>query len=169
MKHLVFGFLLFLYSGLQAQELNKVIIDPDLNREILVGWVDRAGISSKDYLSNEQQKMDAYQADAEAISYLKEAFSADKSLRILVVFGTWCGDSKMNVPDFFKVADLAQISNVKYLAVNRKKNANGVDMSKMHIERVPTFIVYRGDNEIGRIIENPNYTLENDLVAILKK
>ncbi len=169
MKQLVLGFLLLLFTSIQAQELNKAIIDPDLNREILEGWVNRAGISSKDYLSQEQLKIDAYQANAEAISYLKEAFSADKSLHVLVVFGTWCGDSKANVPDFFKVAELAQITNVKYLAVNRRKNANGVDMSKMNIELVPTFIVYRGDTEIGRIIENPNYTLEDDLVSIVKK
>lgn len=168
MKQIVLGFFLFFIVSLQAQELNKVIIDPDLNREILVGWVDRTGISSKDYLGHEQEKQDDYQADAEAISYLKEAFAADKSLRVLVVFGTWCGDSKVNVPDFFKVAELAQITNVSYLAVNRKKKADGVDMSIMNIDLVPTFIVYRGENEIGRIIENPDYSLEDDMVSILK-
>ena len=169
MKQVVLGFLLVLFMGVQAQDLNKVIVDPDLNREILCGWIDRSGISSNDYLEDEQLKYDAYSADNESIEFLKSAFSADESLSILVVFGTWCGDSKANVPDFFKVADLAQISNVKYLAVNRKKSAGEIDMSAMDIQLVPTFIVYRGDIEIGRIIENPIYTLENDLVSILKK
>jgi len=169
MKQIVLGFFLLFIVSVQAQELNRVIIDPDLNREILVGWVDRAGISSKDYLGNEELKYEAYQVNKEEVAYLKNAFSADKNLRVLVVFGTWCGDSKANVPDFFKVAALAEISNVNYLAVNKKKKAENVDMSKMNIERVPTFIVYRGDIEIGRIIENPDSTLEADLVSILKK
>lgn len=169
MKRTILGLMLVLFIGAQAQELNKVIVDPDLNREILIGWVDRAGISSKDYLENEQQKYDEYSPNAEAIEYLKETFSKDPDLHILVVFGTWCGDSKMQVPEFFKVADLAKISNIKYLAVNRKKLAGAIDMSGMDIQRVPTFIVYKGKKEIGRIIESPSYTLEDDLVSILKK
>lgn len=169
MKKLVLGFFSVLFFGANAQELNKVIIDPDLNREILIGWVDRAGIASKDFLENGQEKYDAYTSDNESIKYLKDAFSADKKLHVLVVFGTWCGDSKANVPDFFKVADQANITKVKYLAVNRKKKAGDIDMSKLDIQFVPTFIVYKGDVEIGRIIESPSYTLEHDLVEMLKK
>jgi len=152
-----------------AQEACKMIIDPDLNREILFGWVDRSDIASKDYLEDEKLKYDAYPADNESVNLIKKAFLADKNLHILVVFATWCGDSKMHVPDFFKIADLAQIEKVKYLAVNRKKNAGDIDMSKMDIQRVPTFIIYRGDMEIGRIIESPEYTIENDLVKIISE
>ena len=169
MKQIVLSIFMLLFMGAQAQEINKVIIDPDIDREILFGWVDRAGIASKDFLIDEQQKYDAYTADKESIVYLKKTFLADQSLSILVVFATWCGDSKEQVPDFFKIADQAKISNVKYLAVNRKKKAGNIDMSQMDIQLVPTFIVFKGDIEIGRIIETPIYTLENDLVAILKK
>lgn len=169
MKKIISGFIMLLFIGVQAQEINQVIFDPDANREILFGWVDREGTISQDFLENEQQKYDAYVADMESIAYLKNAFAEDKSLNILVVFATWCGDSKAHVPDFYKVADLAQLANIKYLAVNRKKNAGDIDMSKMDIQLVPTFIVYKGDTEIGRIIESPWYSLENDLVSILKK
>ncbi|MDA3907151.1 MAG: thioredoxin family protein [Bacteroidales bacterium] len=169
MKKFVLGFFLMLLLGGCKQQLNKVIIDPDLNREILIGWVNREGIASKDFLEDEQLKYKAYQADPELITILKTTFESDESLNILVVFATWCGDSKYQVPDFFKIADLAQIKEVKYLAVDRKKNAEDIDMSKMDIQLVPTFIVYQGDIELGRIIESPSYTLENDLVSILKK
>ncbi|HAG16354.1 MAG TPA: thioredoxin [Bacteroidales bacterium] len=168
MKKIVLGLFLFLSIGIYAQELNKVIIDPDLNREILIGWVNREGISSKDYLVNEQLKYEAYEANPEALKFITKAFSKEKSLRILVVFATWCGDSKMHVPEFFKVADLANIKKVKYLAVSRKKTAQDIDMSKMDIQRVPTFIVYKGKTELGRIIESPNENIENDLVRILQ-
>jgi len=169
MKKIISGFFLLLMFSAQAQELNKVIVDPDLNREILIGWVDRVGTASQDFLEDEQLKYDAYPADAESVAFLKNAFLEDESLSILVVFATWCGDSKAYVPDFFKVADIAQVANVKYLAVNRKKKAGDIDLSAMDIQLVPTFIVYKGDVEIGRIIESPSYSLENDLVSILKK
>ncbi len=169
MKRIAAVFLFLLFMGAQAQELNKVIVDADLNREILIGWVDRDGTASKDFLEDEQLKYEAYSADIESIKFLKSVFKADKNLNVLVVFGTWCGDSKAHVPDFFKVADLADINNVKYLAVNRKKKAGDIDMSAMDIQFVPTFIVYKGDIEIGRIIESPEYSLENDLVSIIKK
>jgi len=169
MKTIVSGLFMLLFIGAQAQEMNQVIFDSDVNRDILFGWVNREGTISQDFLEDEQLKYDAYVADTESIAFLKNAFEADESLNILVVFATWCGDSKAHVPDFYKVADLAGISNVKYLAVNRKKNAGAIDMSAMDIQRVPTFIVYKGDEEIGRIIESPIYSIEKDLVTILKK
>jgi thiol-disulfide isomerase/thioredoxin len=169
MKRIITGLLMLLFIGVQAQEINQVFFDTDVNREILLGWVDREGTVSQDFLEDEQLKYDTYLADTESIVYLNNAFSADESLNILVVFATWCGDSKAHVPDFYKVADLAEITNIKYLAVNRKKNAGAIDMSAMDIQRVPTFIVYKGDLEIGRIIESPISSLEKDLVSILKK
>ena len=39
----------------------------------------------------------------------------------------------------------------------------------MNIERVPTFIIYRGEKEIGRIVETPKKSLERDLWNIVKK
>lgn len=169
MKRIISGLFMLLFVGVQAQEINQVIFDADVSREILIGWVDREGTISQNFLEDEQLKYDAYTADMESIAYLKNTFAADENLNILVVFATWCGDSKAHVPDFYKVADLAGIANIKYLAVNRKKNAGAIDMSAMDIQRVPTFIVYKGDAEIGRIIESPMFSLENDLVSILKK
>ncbi|MBN2237453.1 MAG: thioredoxin family protein, partial [Bacteroidales bacterium] len=128
-----------------------------------------AGISSKDYLVNEQQKYEAYSANQAQVDELKTIFKKNKKLNVVVVFATWCGDSKAHVPEFFKVADLAKIKKVKYLAVNRKKNAGTIDMSAMAIQRVPTFIVYNGLDEIGRITESPTETIEADLLAIVKK
>lgn len=168
MKQIVLSFFLLIVLGVNAQELNKVITDPDIHREILIGWVDRAGVDSQDFLAYGKQKYEAYSPDMGAISELKKDFAKDADLHMLVVFGTWCGDSKAYVPQFFKVADLARLTKVKYLAVNRRKDAGNIDMSKLNIERVPTFIVYKGDKEIGRIIETPTQSIENDLVKILK-
>jgi hypothetical protein len=58
---------------------------------------------------------------------------------------------------------------IDIIAVDRKKQASDVDMTPYSIEKVPTFIFYKNGKEVGRIIETPHTTLENDMQLILKK
>jgi hypothetical protein len=39
----------------------------------------------------------------------------------------------------------------------------------LRVERVPTFIFYRGDREIGRIVEKPKADLMGEVLEILLK
>jgi hypothetical protein len=41
------------------------------------------------------------------------------------------------------------------------------EYDKLDIQRVPTFIFYKNNIEAGRIIENPETSLEQDMVKIL--
>ena len=41
--------------------------------------------------------------------------------------------------------------------------------TKYEILRVPTFVFFRGDKEIGRVTERAVTTLENDIAAIVAK
>jgi len=84
--------------------------------------------------------------------------------------GTWCSDSRREVPNFYKILDKLNYPDNKITLINvdRKKNGIEIDVSKLNIELVPTFIVYRNNTEIGRIIETPNESLERDLLKILE-
>jgi len=93
------------------------------------------------------------------------------SVSILIVMGSWCGDSQREVPRFIKMLDqcgLAKI-NVTYLGVDMSKQSPVGDYDKLGIKKVPTFIVYRNKVEIGRIIEYPSTSLEQDMLEILSK
>ncbi len=72
---------------------------------------------------------------------------------------------------FFKVLNEAGYNDkrVKVIAVDKNKEAVVVNVKDMNIERVPTFIIYRGEKEIGRIVETPKKSLERDLWNIVKK
>ncbi len=88
----------------------------------------------------------------------------------MIVLGTWCGDSKEKVPRFLKILDLlgTTFDDLKLIAVDREKTAPDMDVKgKYLIEKVPTFIFYKGDVEIGRITETPKVALEKDLFFIL--
>jgi hypothetical protein len=53
--------------------------------------------------------------------------------------------------------------------VDRTKNGLAGETKGLNIERVPTFIVYKNNLEIGRIIETPEETLEKDLSKIVER
>lgn len=112
----------------------------------------------------------AYQPDAADIEMIRSFTSAMKAdLKVDVVVGTWCGDSRREVPRFMKVQRRLHRDRlpVEFWGVDRTKRNPPESTEGRNIERVPTFIVtYRG-KELGRIVESPKVSLEADLAEIL--
>ncbi len=110
---------------------------------------------------------DYYQPNNEAIAKLLNINKDD--ITIKVVMGTWCPDSRREVPRFMKVLDAWKfpVSNVTFIGVDDAKQSPVGEYIKLDIHRVPTFIIYKNNIEAGRIIENPATSLEQDMVNIL--
>jgi thioredoxin 1 len=92
-------------------------------------------------------------------------------VRVDIFLATWCGDSKRNVPKFLRTVDAADRQNIRLvlIALDRTKRDKQGRAEKADIVRVPTMIVYRDDKEIGRIVEQPKTTIEQDLLLILQQ
>ncbi len=108
-----------------------------------------------------------YSPDDEVLSKLKALVY---SYHITIVLGTWCGDSQEQVARFIKVLDKLDYNTrkVTIIGVDRNKKAETTDVDKMDIQKVPTFIILdKNRNEVGRIIETPKTTLEQDLLSII--
>ncbi|MET4082882.1 thiol-disulfide isomerase/thioredoxin [Pedobacter sp. UYP30] len=166
---IVFCFALILTTmNVSAQELNKKIHDEAHNREILINTCSREGMTSfPEFKVMFDPLYASYLPDSTTITQIKPLL--DKT-HIKIVFGTWCGDSKVYVPHFFKILDAAAYGekNVDIIAVDGNKKAENGLVDSLDIQRVPTFIVYNDNNkELGRIVEHPNTTLEADLLEIL--
>jgi len=87
-----------------------------------------------------------------------------------VYLGTWCGDSKKEVPRFLKILNEKKIvpeNKIKLYALDRKKKLGNGEAEQNNIKRVATFIVRKDSKEIGRIVEFPKTSLEKDLLEIL--
>jgi thiol-disulfide isomerase/thioredoxin len=97
-----------------------------------------------------------------------------KGISVKIYMGTWCGDSRREVPRFYKILNTWNaIKKVELIGLGNidtmyKRSPQG-DEKELSIYRVPTFIVYEAGKEIGRIIEKPVQSLEQDLLTIINK
>lgn len=166
-KILVFALIVF--GGFQANaQMNSVVVDPKTNTKMLMGYCDKKGLQKGVYGTYFKSQYDVYDP---AETYIKKLEEKIDSIEVTIVLGTWCSDSQREVPRFFKVLNEAGYNDkrVKVIAVDKNKEAIVVDIKDMDIKRVPTFIIYRGEKEIGRIVETPKKSLERDLWNIVKK
>ncbi|GCC53456.1 tetratricopeptide repeat protein [Chryseotalea sanaruensis] len=111
-----------------------------------------------------------YKPEADFIAKLRKNLSKDYSFE--VYFGTWCGDSKRELPRFYKIINESNFpeNKIKLVAVdsgeNYKQSPGGETIGK-GIYRVATFIVLKNGFEVGRVTEHPVYTLEEDIFKII--
>ena len=88
---------------------------------------------------------------------------------ITVVMGTWCSDSRREVPRFLKIMDIMDFpeEKISFIGTDTDKRSPIGGFEEMEIQRVPTFIFFVDNSEAGRIIEVPIASLEEDMVSIL--
>ena len=88
---------------------------------------------------------------------------------IKIVMGTWCSDSRTEVPHFYKIMDEINYPNEKVTLINVNRDKQGLEneVEGLDINFVPTFIFYKAREEIGRIIEMPYDTLEKDMLELV--
>jgi len=170
MKYFLSITLIILAMNVSAQEVNKKIHDAAHNKDILINSCTREGIVSfPEFKEMYDPLYAAYIPDAATMISLKKLV---KKEHVKIILGTWCGDSKVNVPNFFKVLDALQFKekNVDIIAVDGHKKAENGIIDGLNIQQVPTFIIYdKKGKELGRIVEHPKTTLEGDFLAILQK
>ncbi|MGA9116906.1 MAG: hypothetical protein WB626_09035 [Bacteroidota bacterium] len=87
----------------------------------------------------------------------------------LVFLGTWCGDSRREVPRFLRIIEGGAFpaARARFYGLDRKRSSPGGFERPFNIERVPTFVFLREGAEIGRIVETPLVSLEVDMLRIL--
>lgn len=152
----------FLLSGCSA---TKPVVSLRPNEHIEIGWTPRTVFQSPAY-SWFDSGYRSYEPEKELVGKLARM---KDSVEILIVYGTWCSDSRRELPHFLKLMDAIQFppDRISLIAVDRSKLLPAGVSSEHDIKLVPTFIVtYRG-LEVGRILESPKNSLEQDLERML--
>lgn len=161
----VFYFILILSTMSCSAQKNTVtaVKDPSGN---LIGVANKESFLEAPFNEWFSPNYAAYVTDKEVIAKLTPLL---KDITIKAFMGTWCGDSQEQTPVFYKVLDEAKFNygHLELITVNRSKVTPDNLQEGYNIERVPTFIVYKNDKEIGRFVEYPRESVEADLLKIV--
>jgi len=153
-----------------AQPFNQEI-SKDGKSAMLLGKINEEGLLSNSLGEWFLKNHTAYQPNSEITAQLKNELS---EYTIKLFMGTWCGDSKREVPRFYKVLEESNfpMERLTAVAVDRGaktyKQSPGGEHEGLNIHRVPTFIIYKDGQELNRIVEEPVNTIEEDLLAIIQ-
>ncbi|RLD67586.1 MAG: thioredoxin [Bacteroidetes bacterium] len=150
-------------------QYNQVILDTNIDKAILIGYCTEEGLSSSPIFSSCYKKeYDQYQPN---LVFLKSLTELLQSIHITVIFGSWCSDSQREVPRLMRILDEMNfpLDSLSIIGVNRLKTVPNIDISRYMIEFVPTIIFSKSEFEIGRIVESPLESLEDDMASILMK
>ena len=156
--------------SLSAQEGRSEISLAD-GSKFLLGPLQQDVLHTAPYVDWYKAQYDNYTPDEGALEDLAPLLDG---VRILIFLGTWCGDSKREVPRFMKILDQLGMpeSQRDLIGVDKRpetyKTSPGGEHLKWAIRRVPTFIVIKDGREIGRIVERPQLNLERDLCDLLQ-
>ncbi|WP_179020891.1 tetratricopeptide repeat protein [Winogradskyella forsetii] len=160
--------LLFIFQ-ISAQSINQEIIEKG-EAPFLLGKIDKSGLESENYNAWFSKNHNAYEPNSKLISDIAPKL---KNYAITLFMGTWCGDSKAEVPKIYKVLEACDfpMEQLTVIAVSRKsdmyKQSPQHEEAGLNIHRVPTLIFYKDGKEINRIVEHPIDTFEEDIQNII--
>jgi hypothetical protein len=110
-----------------------------------------------------------YKMDTSTAEQLKPLL---KGKQFTIFMGTWCGDSRREVPRIYKILDYCGVKPSQIQLINVSNIDTMYKQSPQHEERgqyilrVPDLLVYDNKKEKGRVVESPVASLEKDLLAI---
>jgi hypothetical protein len=157
------GFFVFSCSG------SKYSIESDENgKPMIVGhltweeWQEEAGwdnYSAPSYMPNIKR--------ANEISDMATNYNVD----FLIFAGSWCEDTERELPKVYKLITGAGIfpDKIFLYGVDRQKDEPSGTAKYYKLEKVPTLVLEVDGEEIGRIVENPKLSWEEDILNILRE
>lgn len=170
MNKQIFILISFFFFNIGFAQKTKGLVTNEKGKSMLLGKVNRASFNHEDF-NWFSKNYRAYLSNDKITKLLKKEL---KPYKIKVFFGSWCGDSKRNVPIFLKILDESNFpkENIEFIALDRKdeayKQSPNREEKGLNIHRVPTFIFYKNGKEINRIVEHPKETYERDLLKIVQ-
>lgn len=176
MKKIIFILCIFYFASCthhtvpsSTPVLNKEIINAK-NQTILIGRCSASALRGKNNKEWFNKSYSDYKVDTTTVLQIEPRL---QQITMEIFLGTWCGDSRREVPHMLKILETAHVdtNNIRLIFVDNTgdayKQSPQHEEAGKNIHHVPTFIIYKGNKEVNRIIESPVVSLEKDLAAIL--
>lgn len=168
MKQLFLALILLSFVQMATAQDYVREMDRKTGKPILRGKITFQQIEKETVNSWFHKGADEYEPNSLAIKDLRALWSP---YRFVVFAGTWCEDTRVLLPKFYKVLNMADIDlhAVEMYGVDRNKETLNLEHVFYNIKRVPTIIVMHQKREVGRIVENVNVSIEEDMLRIIEK
>jgi len=156
-------------SSQASQAVNIEATDKKGNL-ILLGKSTRERLAQPPFDVWYTKNYEAYTVDSNTAIQIKPLL---KNKHFLLFMGTWCGDSRREVPRMYKILDFCRIkeSQIQLITLNNSdtayKKSPGHEEQGLNIRRVPTLLIFENQREVGRVVESPVTSLEKDILAIV--
>jgi len=135
---------------------------------MLIGKFTKEDLQKPPYESWFKSEYDNFKPSAEAMETIKNNISG---YEIMVFMGTWCPDSRREVPKLLKILDEAgyDLSNLTMVGVSRSKTTPENLEEGWDLNRVPSIIFIKDGKEINRFVEYPRESIEADIAKIVSQ
>jgi len=157
MKKIVF-FAIVLFASFSVFAQSAEVSHDAEGNKVVKGFLTKKDLVTDSAFAWFIQNQKGYTPDQNAL----QALRANKdSINIVAFGGTWCGDTKHILPQFFVLTDAAGFSQdrITLLGVDHNKKTIQHLSEAFNITNVPTFIVMKNGKEIGRVVEYGKYGL----------
>ncbi len=136
-------------------------------QDTIIGYFDFEQLRTEPYNSWYEAEYSSYPPDTAILQDTQMQLL--KNVEIIVIIGTWCSDSQRETPRFVKILNYLEYNTKDIIAigVNQNKKAPYTEVDELNIQYVPTIIFKYEGKEIGRIIESPEESLEQDMLTII--
>lgn len=143
--------LIILFTIISAQS-PQIIKDLKKDKPMLIGLSQRSDYENRNGFKEWfKEEYDSYEIDEEALVLIS---TIEDEIKIECYMGTWCGDSRREVPRMYKILDNIKFDEkkLKIVSVDRNIISPGGEQKGKNIHHVPTIIFYNKGKEISRII-----------------
>ncbi len=161
MKKLLFLFFLCSFSLANGQE------NEDINGN-LIGYIGKSDFLKGKHKDWFLKNYEDYHPNQKIVQKIKKNI---KNVSVKAFIGSWCHDSKRELPRFYKIMELTAFdftNNFQMIGITIGKKTPDNLQKGYAVKHTPTFIFYRDGKEIGRFVEHSRKTIEKDLLRILR-
>ena len=147
---------------------NRIIFDEKKNQDILFGECDKKAFLIPKFSEWYNAEYSNYKVN----DSVYEASYKTKFDSIYVFLGTWCEDSRREIPRFIKIVENLYFKDVKlrFFCIDGNKKCDIIDPEDYYVQFVPTIIFYYRGEELCRVIETPRTgSLEGDILDLLSR
>ncbi|CAN5230295.1 thioredoxin family protein [soil metagenome] len=148
----------------------ELITDADAEegeiQNMIVGKFSKEDLLQEPFASWFNKGYEEYTPTAGDVETIKNNIS---EFEIVGFIGTWCPDSRREIPKIFKILDEAgyDYSKLTMVGVTRGKTTPDNLEEGYDMHRVPTFIFMKDGKEVNRFVEYAAESLESDIARIV--